>query len=214
MRLVDDGVFPGNVGRSISRRPQLKASSTTTAFGMPRALSRRSNDRSSRGAAGAVGEMRVAPDQPAGEPLGIGIEQQLVGVEAVAALGLIGPVDAIAVELPGRDVVEIAVPDVLGAFRQCDRARVRGGPGCRTGTARPSRRWPRTARSWCPGRPSLRRGASDVPAVSRMRQLSGTRKIAASGGMVRLQFGHAAPPASGPRRRCRHCCRRNARSPN
>ena len=64
--------------------------------------------------------MRVAPDQPAGQPPGIGIEQQLVGVEAVAVLGLIGPVNAIAVELPGRDVVQIAVPDVLGALRQFD----------------------------------------------------------------------------------------------
>ena len=45
--LVDDGVFPGDVGAR-SRRPQLKASSTTTAFGMPRALSRRSKERSSR----------------------------------------------------------------------------------------------------------------------------------------------------------------------
>ena len=64
--------------------------------------------------------MRIAPHQPSGEPLGIGIEQQLVGVEAVAVLRRIGPVDAIAIELAGRDVVEIAVPDVLGAFRQLD----------------------------------------------------------------------------------------------
>ena len=53
-------------------------------------------------------------------PPGIGIEQQLVGVEAVAVLGLIRPVNAIAVELAGRDVVQIAVPDILGALRQFD----------------------------------------------------------------------------------------------
>ena len=47
-------------------------------------------------------------------------EQQLVGVEAVPALGRIRPVDAIAIELPGRDVVEIAVPDVLVALGQFD----------------------------------------------------------------------------------------------
>ena len=70
-------------------------------------------------APGAIAEMRVAPHQPAGELLGIGIEQQLVGVEAVAALGHRGR---------GRDsrraargdVVEIAVPDVLGALGQFD----------------------------------------------------------------------------------------------
>jgi hypothetical protein len=61
--------------------------------------------------------MGVAPYQPSGQPLGIGIEQQLVGVEAVAMFGLVGPVNAITVELPGRDVVEIAVPDVLAALR-------------------------------------------------------------------------------------------------
>ncbi len=64
--------------------------------------------------------MRVAPDQPAGEPLGIGIQQQLVRIEAVALFGRIGPVDAIAVELSGRDVVEIAMPDVLGTLRHFD----------------------------------------------------------------------------------------------
>src|SRR6267154_2792161 len=66
-------------------RPQLKVSSTTTAFGMPRALSRRSNERSSR---------------------------------ELPARGRIGPVDAVAVELSRRDVVKIAVPDVLGTLRQ------------------------------------------------------------------------------------------------
>ena len=64
--------------------------------------------------------MRVAPDQPAGQPFGIGIEQQLVGVEAVALLRLVGTIDAIPIELPGRDVVEIAMPDILGAFWQFD----------------------------------------------------------------------------------------------
>src|SRR6476620_1105144 len=62
--------------------------------------------------------MGVAPHQPASEPLGIGVEQQLVGVEAVAALGLVGPVDAIAVKLSGRNVVLITMPDVLGPLRQ------------------------------------------------------------------------------------------------
>jgi hypothetical protein len=38
----------------------------------------------------------------------------------VAALGRVGAVNAIAVKLPGRYVVEVDVPDVLGAFRQFD----------------------------------------------------------------------------------------------
>ena len=64
--------------------------------------------------------MRVAPHQPAGQPLCIGIEQQLVGVEAVPVLGMIGAMHPIAVELPWRDIVEIAMPDILGTFRQFD----------------------------------------------------------------------------------------------
>src|ERR1700722_5641125 len=64
--------------------------------------------------------MGIAPYQPSGKPPGIGIEQKLVGVEAVAVFGLIGPVHAIAVELSGRDVVQITVPDVFTSFRQFD----------------------------------------------------------------------------------------------
>src|SRR6266404_1292889 len=64
--------------------PQVKASSTTILLGIPRALSRRSNDRSPR------------------------------------ALGLIGAMNAIAVELPRGYIAQVTVPDILGAFRQRD----------------------------------------------------------------------------------------------
>src|SRR5258707_10913899 len=64
--------------------------------------------------------MRVAPHQPSGQPLGVGVEQQLVGVEAVTVLGLVGSMNAIAIELPGRNVVQITVPDVFGALGQFD----------------------------------------------------------------------------------------------
>src|SRR6185437_7301801 len=40
--------------------------------------------------------------------------------EAMAVLGRVGPVHAIAIELPRRHVVEIAVPDVFAAFGQLD----------------------------------------------------------------------------------------------
>src|SRR5205085_3858856 len=64
--------------------------------------------------------MCVAPDQPPGEPLGVGIEQELVGIEAVAVLGLIRAVNAVAIELSGRNVIEVAVPDVLAALGKFD----------------------------------------------------------------------------------------------
>ncbi len=69
-------------------------------------------------AAGAVAEMGVAPHQPSGERLGMRVDQQLVRVKTKAALGIVGAVHAIAVKLSGRDVVEVAVPDVLGALGQ------------------------------------------------------------------------------------------------
>ncbi len=70
------------------------------------------------GAAGAIAEMRIAPDQPAGQPLGVRVEQQFVGVEPVTLLGIIRPVHAIAVELARRHVGEVSVPDILGPFGQ------------------------------------------------------------------------------------------------
>src|SRR5262249_2704857 len=69
-------------------------------------------------AAGAIAEMRIAPDQPACELLGVRIDQELVCVEAKAALRLIGAVHPITVELARADVIEVTVPDVLAAFRQ------------------------------------------------------------------------------------------------
>ncbi len=50
----------------------------------------------------------------------IGIEQQLVGVEAMPGLGLVGAVDAVAVELAGADIGHIAVEDLVGIFGQRD----------------------------------------------------------------------------------------------
>ena len=188
VRLVDDGVFPGDVGAHLAAAPVeglvdddgLRHAARIVAPVEREVLAR---------AAGAIGEMRVAPHQPSGEPPGIGIEQQLVGVEAVAVLGLIGPVNAIAVELSGRDVVQIAVPDVLAALGQFDAFELAAALAVEQAKLDLLAHWRRTARNWCPGRPSLHRGARSVPADSRMRQLSGTRKIAASGGMVRLSSG-------------------------
>src|SRR5207253_5523297 len=71
-------------------------------------------------AAGAIAEMSVAPDQPAHQPLGIGIDEQLVVVEAKSPLRVIWSVDAVAIGLAGRHVIEIAVPDILCPLRQRD----------------------------------------------------------------------------------------------
>jgi hypothetical protein len=48
------------------------------------------------GIADPVAEQRVVPAQLAGERLGVGIDQQLVVVEAMAGVGLVGAVDPVA----------------------------------------------------------------------------------------------------------------------
>src|SRR5579871_4267898 len=119
MGLVDDGVVPGDAGADLAAAPVeglVNHDGLRHAAGIVAAVKREVL----AGTAGAIGEVRIAPDQPSGEPLGIGIKQELVGIEAVALLGRIGAVDAIAIELAGRDVVEIAVPDVLSALGQFD----------------------------------------------------------------------------------------------
>jgi hypothetical protein len=68
----------------------------------------------------AIAEVGVAPAQRAGQLLGVGVEQQLVGIEAVPAFGRIGAVDAVTVELAGPDVGEVDVPDLVGVLGQRD----------------------------------------------------------------------------------------------
>ena len=107
-----------------------------------------------------VAEQRLVPSHRAGQRLGIGIEQQLVGIEAMAVLRLIGPVDAIAVDQSRRGAREIAVPhlvDMAGHRQSAFRVRP-----CRTRTVPPSRHAPRRRRSSRRSRHAWRRGDRDV----------------------------------------------------
>ncbi len=58
-----------------------------------------------------VGEARWRPVDAAFERLGVGIDQQLARVAAVAVLRLVGPVHPVAVALAGRDPGQVGVPD-------------------------------------------------------------------------------------------------------
>lgn len=69
-------------------------------------------------AAGAIAKMGVTPDQAAGQPTRTGINEKLVRIETQAAFGLIGAMNAIAVELARRHIVQITMPHVFAAFRQ------------------------------------------------------------------------------------------------
>jgi hypothetical protein len=67
-----------------------------------------------------VAEHRGVPAQRAGVGARVRIEQQLVRIEAVAAVRLVRAVDAIAVERAGPDVGQVAVPDLVGELGQRD----------------------------------------------------------------------------------------------
>ena len=67
-----------------------------------------------------VAEQRRVPLELADHLLGVGIEQQLVGIEAVAGRGLVGAVHAIAVDRARPRIGQVAVPDLVGVFGQCD----------------------------------------------------------------------------------------------
>ena len=118
VRLVDDGVFPRHlrmpvvapgVGLVDHHRFEHRARVVAAVERQVLAL-----------VADAIGQMRVGPGELAAEPLAVGIDQQLVVIEAVPGLRIVGAVNAIAVELARLGVGQIDVPDVLGALRHRD----------------------------------------------------------------------------------------------
>src|SRR4051812_9140609 len=115
MHFVDDGVFPW------CKRPALVAPGEGLidhhALGHAARTVAAVKGKITARAARAISEIRIAPDQPAGELPGVGIEQELVRIEAKATLGFIETVHAITVELARTNVIEVAVPDVLAALR-------------------------------------------------------------------------------------------------
>jgi hypothetical protein len=119
MGLVEHGLAPGDL------RPRILAP----------ILRLRIDDPAFRHAGGAVafaeGEillfrvqfvavMRRRPFDVADQLAGIGVEQQFVGIEAVALLRRVGPVHTVAIERAGTDSRQIAVPDLVGIFGKRD----------------------------------------------------------------------------------------------
>ena len=132
--LVDDGLVPGR--RAAARSPsQSKRGSTTTDFGMASASSLVVGSRSASSPSGSYGsDVAGVRTGRALDRLGVGVDQQLVRVEAVALLGLPRAVDPVAVALAGADAGQVAVPVERGALGHGRRAS--RGPRRRTGTAR------------------------------------------------------------------------------
>ncbi len=67
-----------------------------------------------------VGEDGLLPTDMAGDGPGIGIDEQLVVVEAVSVLRVPGAVDAIAIKLSGFDAANEAMPYKRGALAEGD----------------------------------------------------------------------------------------------
>src|SRR5262249_6904614 len=118
VRLVNDRVLPGN-GRPAFCAPGEGLVDDHT-LGHTARIVAPVKRKIAACATGAVAEMRIAPYEPPGELLRIRIDEELVRVEAQSTLGLIGAMHPIAIELPRHHIAEIAMPDILGAFRQRD----------------------------------------------------------------------------------------------
>ncbi|MNM86533.1 hypothetical protein D3C81_986890 [compost metagenome] len=72
------------------------------------------------GVADGVAEQCFGPFQATDQLLGVGVDQQLVGIEAVAVFRGVRAVYPVAVDLPGVGVGQVAVEDLIGVFRQLD----------------------------------------------------------------------------------------------
>src|SRR5580698_8605287 len=70
-----------------------------------------------------VAEHSRIPREPARMGTRVRIQQQLVRVETVACVRLIGALDAIAVPGAGSDARNIAMKDLVGEFRQLEAVR-------------------------------------------------------------------------------------------
>ena len=96
--------------------------STTAASGAYGALSRSSNVVSSLPDLEA--EQRVVPAHGPADDLGVGIQDQLVRVEAMAEVRRVRAVHAVAVQLARMHVRQVAVPDHVGLLGQRNRQRL------------------------------------------------------------------------------------------
>src|SRR5215831_5319865 len=67
-----------------------------------------------------VGEQLRAPFEAANELLGVGIDQQLVRVEAVSGFGFVWSIGAVTIADARPCRGQVAVPNLVGVFRQLD----------------------------------------------------------------------------------------------
>ena len=118
VRFVDDGAFPGDEHALVAAPGERRVDHL--AFGHERRAVAFVERQVAVGVADGVAEQRLGPFQAADQLLGVGVDQQFVGVEAVAVLWLVGAVYTVAVNQAGMRVGQVAVVDLIGVFGQLD----------------------------------------------------------------------------------------------
>jgi hypothetical protein len=67
-----------------------------------------------------IAEQLRPPGEPADDLLRVRIDQQLVGIEAMSRIRLVGSMHAISIHRPGSRLRKVPVPDFIGVFRQLE----------------------------------------------------------------------------------------------
>ena len=118
VQLVDDGVVPGRARWPVVAPGEGRVDDLALGHARPTVTPVEGQV----GVFGAelVAEMGIAPIQIADDGLGVGIKQQLVGVETQSFLGCIASMYAITVQNARPDPGQITVPDMIGLPTQGD----------------------------------------------------------------------------------------------
>ena len=206
MRLIDDGVLPADqwprfaAARGLRRPPPPSASTLRVVAPVERQIVARTAVAESRNAG------RSAVNCPA-SCLAYGIEQELVGIEAVARARAHRAHERDSRKAgPAPTSAQVAVPDIVRFAPAARCARPRGRSLHRTGRARPSPHARRTARNSfrCPSK--VAPSGCGAPAETRMSALRNEED--------RRQRRNDQAQSGRPWRRrvsrvphCRHCCR-------
>jgi hypothetical protein len=115
--LVDDGALPRDAGAALAAPGEGRVHHAAF-LDEPRAVALVEGQVVARFQ--LVAEDLRAPDQVADDGAGIGVEEELVRVEAVAGVRRMRAVHAVAVDRARARIGQVAVPDLVGEFRQLD----------------------------------------------------------------------------------------------
>ena len=120
--LVNHGLVPRNLRRAVA--PPVERRIDHDTFGHGAAGVAVVARQVPPGAADGVAVHRIVPAHRPGDGPGVGVEDELGGIEAEALLRLVGAVDAVPVQLPGTGIGQIAVPNLIGLLSQRDELRL------------------------------------------------------------------------------------------